>query len=759
MRSEDFIGRADRALDATYEAPMALDEYVETLLSEPRLAAHASKYLLDAIEDAGRRTVLEEGEETERYCFFDDPWNDGEHAILGNTEVLNDFVDDLRSIAAGRGKEEKILWLDGPTATGKSELKRCLINGLREYSKTDAGRRYTVEWNVAGVEGTPGLTYGDETVADEDDWYESPVQIQPLAVFPRDVRIDLLEELNDRLDDHIPIQPPPELDPFSREAYEYLEEQYRREDERDLFSAVTDPKHLRVKNYVVDVGRGVGVLHSEDDGSPKERLVGSWMPGMLRELDSRGRKNPQAFSYDGVLSQGNGLLTIVEDAAQHADLLRKLLNVPDEGRVKLDKGIGMDLDTQLIIISNPDLEDRLNQHAETEGGDPLKALKRRLDRREFTYLTNLSLEAELLGRELTNETSVWTADSWNELESLIREPLRMDVRRDGETITDLELAPHTTEAAALYSVVSRLDASDVPGGIDLVDKALLFDRGYLQEGDERLDVEDFSFDDAAADGQHGIPVTYTRDVIADLLTTESDRFHEDLPVEDVVMPRDVLDAMAAGLREAPVFSNTEAAEFEERVVPVKNHVFDRQEADVLEAMMREKRVDEETVEEYVEHVYAWDADEQVETDRGELVDPDPLKMKIFEVEHLGRFGDADYEGDEPTESVAAFRTDRIITALNRHAWAMRDEEFRVGEVSPKEIPVMEAILGEYDWDDVRRTFEDFDPRQWDNPPEGTETAGLKETTLENMQDLFGYSAASAELTSRHVMGQVSYRWD
>ena len=43
--------------------------------------------------------------------------------------------------------------------------------------------------------------------------------------------------------------------------------------------------------------------------------------------------------------------------------------------------------------------------------------------------------------------------------------------------------------------------------------------------------------------------------------------------------------------------------------------------------------------------------------------------------------------------------------------------------------------------------------------EGTETAGLKETTLENMQDLFGYSAASAELTSRHVMGQVSYRWD
>jgi len=759
MRSEDFIGRADRALDATYEAPMALDEYVETLLSEPRLAAHASKYLLDAIEDAGRRTVLEEGEETERYCFFDDPWNDGEHAILGNTEVLNDFVDDLRSIAAGRGKEEKILWLDGPTATGKSELKRCLINGLREYSKTDAGRRYTVEWNVAGVEGTPGLTYGDETVADEDDWYESPVQIQPLAVFPRDVRIDLLEELNDRLDDHIPIQPPPELDPFSREAYEYLEEQYRREDERDLFSAVTDPKHLRVKNYVVDVGRGVGVLHSEDDGSPKERLVGSWMPGMLRELDSRGRKNPQAFSYDGVLSQGNGLLTVVEDAAQHADLLQKLLNVPDEGSVKLDKGIGMDVDTQMVIISNPDLEAQLNQQAERGGTDPLKALKRRLDKHEFSYLTNVSLEAELLRRELIDEREVWTADSYEELEGKIREPVRISVRESDGTVVEKELAPHAVEAAALYAVVSRLDAEDLPPGLDLVDKAILFDAGYIRDGDERREKDSFDFGDGADDGEHGIPVTYTRDVLADLLYDPSDRHHSDLPVEDVIMPRDVLDAMADGLADAPVFSDAERSEFENRVVQVKNRVFSVQEDDVLAAIMREKRVDRATVEEYVEHVYAWNQGERIENDRGELVAPDPLKMKVFEVEHLGRFDESQYEGTDPSAAVREFRTEKVITALNRQAWRSRDDGFVAGEINPKEIPVIRAVLGSHDWDDVRRTFEDFDPRQWADPPSGTETAAIKQRTIENMQELSGYSAASAELTSRHVMSQVSYRWD
>jgi predicted Ser/Thr protein kinase len=761
MTDEDFISRADEALDATYQEPLSLSAYVELLFEQPGLAAHASKYLLEAIEAAGTRTVIEEGEEKARYRFFDDPHNDGEHAILGNTEVLNTFVDDLRSIAAGRGKDEKIIWVEGPTATGKSELKRCLINGLREYSKTPAGRRYTVEWNIAGLgKGESAITYGPETpVADEEDWYESPVQVHPLTVFPPVVRESLIESLNEQLDDHVSIRVDGSLDPFSREAYEYLEERYRREGVSELFSAVTDPRHLRVKNYLVSVGDGIGVLHSEDEGTPKERLVGSWMHGMLRELDSRGRKNPQAFSYDGVLSQGNGLLTIVEDAAQHADLLQKLLNVPDEGHVKLDKGIGMDVDTQLLIISNPDLEATLNQHAEREGKDPLKALKRRLDKHKFTYLTNLSLEAELLRRELTNETSVWAADSWKELEGWIQEAVSLRVRTAASSVATMELAPHAIEAAALYAVVSRLDDGDLPSGLDLVDKALLFDRGYLRAGDERVSIEEYDLDVDAADGEQGIPVTFTRDILAELLQEERDRHHAELAVENVIMPRDILERMADDLDDAPVFSTSEAKEYADRITPVQDHIFAQQDRDVIDAIMREKRVDEDTVAEYIEHVYAWEADEQIENDRGEYEDPDPLKMKVFEIEHLGRFEEDNYDSHEPDDAVRTFRTEKIITALNRHAWQARDEAFRVEDVNPKEIPVIQTVLESYDWDAVTRTYEDLDPRQWDNPPGGTETATVKAQTIQNLQEIFSYSAAAAELTSRHVMSQVSYKWD
>ncbi|WP_410767151.1 PrkA family serine protein kinase [Haloferax sp. DFSO60] len=756
----DYIHDADEVLRGTYEEPMSLAEYVEASFNSPSIASHASKYLLEAIESMGTRTVVEEGEEKSRYRFFDDPSNDGEHAVLGNTDILNAFVDDLRTIAADRGKAEKIIWFDGPTATGKSELKRCLINGLREYSKTDAGRRYTVEWNIVNAEDTRGLSYGGEVESErEEDWYESPVQAHPLSVFPADVRKRLLSDLNRTNGADIAVDVDEELDPFCREAYNFLEEQYRRNGKQDLFSAVSDTKHLRVKNYVVDVGRGIGVLHSEDDGSPKERLVGSWMPSMLRELNSRGRKNPQAFSYDGVLSQGNGLLTIVEDATQHADLLQKLLNVPDEGHVKLDKGIGMDIDTQLVIISNPDLDVELDKFADRNGRDPLKALKRRLNKHEFRYLTNLSLEAELIRRELTNETSVWTDDPEAVYER-VAEAISLDVREGPGAVHPRELAPHTVEAAALYSVVTRLDSDDLPRDPDLefslVEKALLFDRGYLQVGDDRRDISEFTFK-GQTDGTHGIPVTFTRDVIADLLHERPDRHHASLDVSSVVMPTDVLDAMANELADAPVFSRGEASEYESRIAMVKSYIFDRQEADVLDALLADKVVQRETVAEYVEHVFAWASEDQIETEHGRI-DPDPLLMKLFETEHLGRFDEDEYDGNVPSGDVVTFRNEKVITALNRYAWENRDEGFTISNVDLTEIPVIQTVLETHDWDDVRRLFADLDARQWESPPTNTETERVKERTIEELKAR-GYTAASAELTSRAVMKEVSHTWD
>ncbi|GAB7091713.1 PrkA family serine protein kinase [Halorubrum luteum] len=788
---ETFVRAADETLRGAYDPPMRLEEYVERVLDNPIAAASGARYVLAAIESQGTREVRERGERMERYRFFDDPFNDGEHAVLGNTAALNAFVDNLRAAAAGRGNDETILWIDGPTATGKSEFKRCLVNGLREFSKTDAGRRYTVEWNVTGAGSGPGggrsLSYGDG--GDATAWYRSPVQTHPLSVFPAPVRERIADAVGD---DAYPLPVDVDLDPFSREAYDHLESTYRDEGRHDLFSAITDRDHLRVTSYVVDVGAGIGVLHAEDDGTPKERLVGSWMGGMLRELDSRGRKNPQAFSYDGVCSQGNGVATVVEDASQHADLLRRLLNVPDEGRVKLDKGIGMDLDTQLILISNPDLDAELDRHVERESADPLKALKRRLTRHEFRYLTNRRLEAELLRREVAGVDGVPTGDRAEtpandrpsalagrrsersaepraaigrkegptERDRRTAAPLVVDVRNDDGTVTERELAPHAIGAAALYTVVTRLDDDDLPAGIDLIEKAALYETGSIRrdaEGGDRTEViriDDVDVGDR--DGKNGIPVTYTRDVVADLLGSDADRTHPTLPVEEVIMPRDVLEAMADGLGDAPVFSRAEVAEFESRRAPVETQVREQQRTDVVNAILAESTVSSSAIAEYVEHVYAWDAEEPVETERGPE-EPDALAMKVFETETLGRFEEADYRGTEPRSVVAEFRRERVIRALTRYAWRNRGDELSVDDVDLAEIPELREALSSNDLADVKREFPDLDPAEWADPPADTVTERVKAESIDRLTEGM-YSRASAELTSRAVMRDVRDEW-
>ncbi|MGM0448057.1 MAG: kinase anchor protein [Methanobacteriota archaeon] len=770
---EGFVAAADEALRGAYDPPMSLASYVDRVLERPTAAASGAGYVLAAVESYGTREVRERGETLDRYRFFDDPANDGEHAVLGNTGALNAFVDDLRAAATGRGNDETIVWIDGPTATGKSEFKRCLINGLRAFSKTDAGRRYTVEWNVTGAgsgvggAGAASLSYGDG--GDAGEWYRSPVQSHPLSVFPEAVR----ESVGDAVDgDAYPIAADVELDPFSREAYDHLASTYRERGRRDLFSAVTDRDHLRVTSYVVDIGQGIGVLHAEDDGTAKERLVGSWMGGMLRELNSRGRKNPQAFSYDGVLSQGNGVATVVEDASQHADLLRRLLNVPDERRVKLDKGIGMDVDTQLIVISNPDLEAELDRHAERGDADPLKALKRRLSKHEFRYLTNRRLEARLLRREVAGATAVeegvgGVAGSTGVGRGSAPDggaaagdrgpgatPLSIEIRESDGAIVEREVAPHAVGAAALYAVVTRLDGDDLPGDLDLIETAELYETGEVRRGDDAVTVDDVDL--AAGDGRNGIPVTYARDTVADLLATTADRSHPDLPVERVVTPTDVLDAMADGLADAPVFSRAEATEFEGRRGPVAARIRERQRGDVVDAMLAEETVPTETVAEYVEHVYAWDEGDPTARDReGEA--PDPLAMKVFETETLGRFDEGDYRGTDPNRDVERFRRERVIRGLTRYAWRNRGDAFSVDEVDLNEVPELKAVIDANDLTDVKRRFPDLDPAAWSDPPADTETARVKAATVARLCER-GYSPASAELTSRAVMEAVREEW-
>jgi len=752
--SEYFMEQARREIDETYADTLTLDEYVDTVLDEPTQASQSTKYLLEAIESQGTRTVIEEGEEKERYEFFDDPFNEGEHAILGNTDVLNGFVDDLREIVSGRGKEEQVTWIAGPTATGKSELKRLLVNGLSEYSKTDDGRRYTLEWNVTGSDDGSARAYDGGaagTSDDEADWYTDPVQTHPLSVFPEDTQQELVDVINDaHVDDDNPItlQVDAALSPFSQEAYDELESAYAAAGEEDLFDSITDEQHLRVTSYLMDEGQGIGILSAEDSGAPIEKLAAKFMPRVNAELGAKGKYDARAFNYNGILAQGNGGITIVEDADKHTDILEKLMNIPEEDEVKIDKGISMDLDTQMILISNPNLEEKLRKEQDKQQFDDLRALRRRLDKHEFKYLLNHSLENQLLRRELSDENTVWDNEEYDEIDEQVTEAMYLNVKED-DGVTERELAPHAIEAAALYDVMTRM----VPGeenDLSVRQKAILYDTGEVTKGGETKELEDFDIPERAAEGQNGLTATFTKETIAGMLREDTGHRHDELAIENVIMPQDVIDALYGGMESEETFAPDEVKEYQNLRGAVDSYIFDRQEEDVLDALMADVEITEDTVQRYVDHVFADFQDTTVSTDSGKE-DPDPFFMKEFETGYLGKFNDSSYGTDaQANKNVREFRRDDIVLAAGTQNWNS-DEGDGDGEgPAIDNIPVLQSMLGEYDWEDVHRFHPEFEPNNWEDETQPQDLEGLKEQTLEQLQEQ-GYSEESAFLTARHVI--------
>jgi len=711
MTTQEYIESADDELALIESDALTLDEYIEIVQNQPSIASHSVKYILEAIEYYGTRTVFEDGKEKERYVFFDDPHGNAEHAILGNTDVLNDFVNELRRMASDSGKNERIIWFCGPTASGKSELKRCLISGIGGYAQTEEGSRYTLEWSLDSLM-TGGMTYGENST--DKTWYKSPINIHPLSVFPEETRREVLNDINES--EAVPVDVQTDIDPFSQEAFETLSEEY------DSFKDIVSSDHLRVKKYIPEVGDGIGVLHAEDVGKPKEKLIGGWMEGAMDNFESRGRKNAQAFSYDGVLCQGNSGISIIEDAGHHSNVLDKMMNVCEEKMMKLDNKIAMDLDTLLFIISNPDLEEQLSQHSDAGQADPLRALRRRLDQYDLNYLTTLSLEVMLIRRLLMDSNEMWYGGE-DRMEK-VREPLE---------INGTEIAPHVLEAVGVYEISTRL--CSVSSSIDPVSKVMLFELGEFEnEEGETYNIEQIDVD-VRLDGDSGIPVTYSIDVIVDMVQEN-----------DVILPEDMLDALEDNLGNDALFVSGEISHFANMAFDVKKYILSEQADDVLDAMVGDIEVSEEDVQEYVDGIYAWQDNDEEEFDSFELME--------FETRYLGVDRDEYGEKATPSPYVQEFR-DNIVYPINQYYWNERDEGFEVDDVPLSQSPNLRPLLQENDWSTVRRVYPDVDFAQWRDPPSDTETEELKEKTIRRMQENMDYSEQSAETASIKVIETVA----
>jgi len=117
---QDLQGYRERHWTGTF------NDYVDIVMSNPRVARNAYQRLYDMILSHGLKEYTHHHEKYIHYHLFDDPIDNGRDAVFGLDAALMRLVNNVKSAAFGYGTEKRILLLHGPVGSSKSTICRLL---------------------------------------------------------------------------------------------------------------------------------------------------------------------------------------------------------------------------------------------------------------------------------------------------------------------------------------------------------------------------------------------------------------------------------------------------------------------------------------------------------------------------------------------------------------------------------------------------------------------------------------------------------
>lgn len=150
---------------------LSFDEYLDLAAAQPwRFTRDAARYLHDCFEHFGRYEVERPWGKVERFRLFDLPFSAFEDPNGGNGgrrrsdhlvghEALQQQV--FRSLEGfvREGRANRLLLLHGPNGSAKSTFVACLMRGLEAFSESDEGALYRFSWVFPRGEGGKGIGF------------------------------------------------------------------------------------------------------------------------------------------------------------------------------------------------------------------------------------------------------------------------------------------------------------------------------------------------------------------------------------------------------------------------------------------------------------------------------------------------------------------------------------------------------------------------------------------------------------------------
>ena len=465
------IGDGVKSAFADQRSLLAFDEYVDLFGRAPRAQARCSaQYLRDVIDHFGTVDVQVPWGKERRFRIFDlDFAPEARAARVAGQEEVQAAIYRILGNFVRSGRVNKLILLHGPNGSAKTSIVAGLMRGMEAYSRQPEGALYRFSWvfpsekRVKGG-GTVGFGHGGPAgdLASfahlEGDALDArlacPLKDHPLFLVPRRERRKLLEErcrptqregagegdfvLSDYVADG-------ELCHFCQKIFEALLATYH----GDYLKVL---RHVQVERFYVSARYQQGAVSVE----PQLSVDAAWR--QVSADRSHGAlpvalHSVTLFEPTGPLVGANrGMLEFADLLKRPPEAFKYLLGTSETGRVALDSFI-LHLDEVLLASAN---EKQLSIFKDKDVAD-FGSFKGRIELVRVPYLRRWHVEKEIYDQQVTRAT------------------------------VGKHVAPHATEVAALWGVLTRLkkpipdrykgDVREVVDDLAPLEKLKLYDRG------------------------------------------------------------------------------------------------------------------------------------------------------------------------------------------------------------------------------------------------------------------------------------------
>lgn len=551
----------------------SLPEYLELVQQNPQLARNAFQRMYDMILSFGTRRYTEYKKEITHYGFFDDPIGDGRDAIFGLDVPLMKLVQVLKAASMGYGPERRVLLLHGPVGSSKSTIARLLKRGLEHYARTPEGALYTFTWVDAEVDLPDTEAHGREMPC--------PMHEDPLRLVPAEFRRPFIDELNQKVAAERRLNVDGELCPACRHVYNQLMVRY----EGDWGRVI---EHVRVRRMLLSEQDrvGIGTFQPKDEkNQDSTELTGDIN---YRKIAIYGSdSDPRAFNFDGEFNVANrGMIEFIEVLKLDVAFLYDLLSASQEHKIKPKKFAQTDIDEVILAHTNEPEYRRL------QNNEFMEALRDRTVKIDIPYITKLDEEVKVYERDFNNRK-----------------------------IQGKHIAPHTIEIAAMWAVLTRLEA---PKKLSLsnLQKLKLYSGktlpGYTEDNVKELRKE------AKREGMTGISPRYIQDKISNCLVSDID--------ESCVNPFMVMKELESGLKHHSLLANDDLREeYRNLLAVVREEYEDIVKNEVQRAISGDEEALQRLASNYIDNIKAFTQREKVRNKyTGEYEEPDERLMRSIE---------------------------------------------------------------------------------------------------------------------------------